>query len=246
MAKQNIYDNPTFFEGYQRIRENAVNANNLFEIPALFSLLPDLKGKRVLDLGCGFGEHCQRFVDLGAEAVVGLDISEKMLTLAKRKHSNPKITYVNLPMEDLDKIEGNFDLVVSSLAFHYVDDFPEVLTKIHEKLTENGLLVFSQEHPINTCHSGGDRWTRDEDGNRLYANLAHYGLSGERESVWFVDNVKKYHRTFSEVINDMIATGFSIEKMLEPFPSEDLLKVYPEYADLQHKPDFLLLKARKV
>lgn len=246
MAKQNIYDNPTFFEGYQRIRENAVNANNLFEIPALFSLLPDLKGKRVLDLGCGFGEHCQRFVDLGAEAVVGLDISEKMLTLAKRKHSNPKITYVNLPMEDLDKIEGNFDLVVSSLAFHYVDDFPEVLTKIHEKLTENGLLVFSQEHPINTCHSGGDRWTRDEDGNRLYANLAHYGLSGERESVWFVDNVKKYHRTFSEVINDMIATGFSIEKMLEPFPSEDLLKAYPEYADLQHKPDFLLLKARKV
>lgn len=246
MAKQNIYDNPTFFEGYQRIRENAVNANNLFEIPALFSLLPDLKGKRVLDLGCGFGEHCQRFVDLGAEAVVGLDISEKMLTLAKRDHSNPKITYVNLPMEDLDKIEGNFDLVVSSLAFHYVDDFPEVLTKIHEKLTENGLLVFSQEHPINTCHSGGDRWTRDEDGNRLYANLAHYGLSGERESVWFVDHVKKYHRTFSEVINDMIATGFSIEKMLEPFPSEDLLKVYPEYADLQHKPDFLLLKARKV
>lgn len=106
MAKQNIYDNPIFFEGYQRIRENAVNANNLFEIPALFSLIPDLKGKRVLDLGCGFGEHCQRFVDLGAEAVVGLDISEKMLALAKQEHSNPKITYVNLPMEDLDKIEG--------------------------------------------------------------------------------------------------------------------------------------------
>lgn len=55
MAKQNIYDNPLFFDGYKRIRDNKVNANNLFEIPALFSMLPDLTGKDVLDLGCGFG-----------------------------------------------------------------------------------------------------------------------------------------------------------------------------------------------
>lgn len=55
MAKQNIYDNERFFDGYRKLRENKVNANNLFEIPALFSLLPDLRGKKVLDLGCGFG-----------------------------------------------------------------------------------------------------------------------------------------------------------------------------------------------
>ena len=53
MAKQNIYDNETFFEGYKKIRDNEANANNLFEIPALFSMMPDLTGKRVLDLGCG-------------------------------------------------------------------------------------------------------------------------------------------------------------------------------------------------
>ena len=47
MAKQNIYDNETFFEGYQKLRERGVNANNLFEIPARFALLPDLKGLRV-------------------------------------------------------------------------------------------------------------------------------------------------------------------------------------------------------
>ncbi len=55
MAQQNIYD------------DNKVNAINLFEIPALFSLMPELKGKRVLDLGFGFGEHCKKFVDYGAE-----------------------------------------------------------------------------------------------------------------------------------------------------------------------------------
>ena len=54
MAKQNIYDNETFFEGYKKIRDNEINANNLFEIPALFSMIPELNGKKVLDLGCGF------------------------------------------------------------------------------------------------------------------------------------------------------------------------------------------------
>ena len=63
MAKQNIYDNETFYEGYKKIRDNKNNANNLFEIPALLSLLPDLKDKRILDLGCGFGEHCKMFIE---------------------------------------------------------------------------------------------------------------------------------------------------------------------------------------
>ena len=49
MAQQNIYDNEIFFEGYKKIRENEINANNLFEIPALFYMMPDLKGRRVLD-----------------------------------------------------------------------------------------------------------------------------------------------------------------------------------------------------
>ena len=55
-----------YFWGYKKIRENEVNANNLFEIPALFSMMPDLKDKRVLDLGCGFGEHCIHFANSGA------------------------------------------------------------------------------------------------------------------------------------------------------------------------------------
>ena len=49
MAQQNIYDDEIFFEGYKKIRDNKINANNLFEIPTLFSMLPDLKNKRILD-----------------------------------------------------------------------------------------------------------------------------------------------------------------------------------------------------
>jgi 2-polyprenyl-3-methyl-5-hydroxy-6-metoxy-1,4-benzoquinol methylase len=245
MAQQNVYDNETFFEGYKKIRENEVNANNLFEIPALFSMMPNLKDKIILDLGCGFGEHCKRFVESGAKKVIGIDISEKMLEIAKQENADSKITYINMPMENISKLNEKFDIVVSSLAFHYVQDFSGVVKNIYDMLNENGVFLFSQENPLCTCFSGGNRWTKDENGNKLYINLSNYGIEGERESTWFVDNVKKYHRTFATIINTLIETGFTIEKMIEPLPTEDLLKKYPEYKDLFHKPDFLLVKVRK-
>ena len=245
MAQQNIYDNQTFFEGYKKIRENEVNANNLFEIPALFSMMPDLKDKAVLDLGCGFGEHCKRFVESGAKKVVGIDISEKMLEIAKIENADPKITYINMPMEDISKLNEKFDVVISSLAFHYVEDFSGVVKNIYDLLNEKGIFLFSQENPLCTCFSGGNRWTKDENGNKLYINLSNYGVEGERESTWFVDNVKKYHRTFSSIINTLIENGFTVEKMVEPLPTAELLEKYPDYKDLFHKPDFLLIRVRK-
>lgn len=208
MAQQNIYDDEIFFEGYKKIRDNKINANNLFEIPTLFSMLPDLKNKRILDLGCGFGEHCKRFIECGAKRVVGIDISEKILEVARNENSDPNIIYINM-------------------------------------LDTEGIFIFSQENPLCTCHSGGNRWTRDEQGNKIHLNLSDYGIEGERESVWFVDNVKKYHRTFSTIINTLINSGFSIERMIEPLSTDEILEQYPDYKDLFHKPDFLLLRVKK-
>lgn len=245
MAQQNIYDNEIFFEGYRKLREREVNANNLFEIPALFSMLPELKEKRALDLGCGFGEHCRRFADCGAEKVVGIDISEKMLEIAKSENSGENITYIHMPMEEIGRLNEEFDIIISSLAIHYVEDFGGVVRDVYNMLCSGGYFIFSQEHPLCTCHSGGERWTRDQSGNKLYLNLSHYGVEGEKQSAWFVDNVKKYHRTFSTIINTLTAAGFCIEQIIEPLPSKELLEKYPDYADLFHKPDFLLIKARK-
>lgn len=246
MAKQNIYDNETFFEGYQKLRERGVNANNLFEIPARYALLPDLKGLRVLDLGCGMGDDCREYIRRGAKEVVGIDISEKMLEAAKAKNADPNIRYIRMPMEDLYKLEGGFDVVVSSLAIHYVEDYKGVLREVNRLLKKGGEFIFSQEHPVNSCYGGGERWTKDENGIKIYSNLANYGIEGERESTWFVDNVKKYHRMFSTVINDLIDAGFAIERLTEPVPTKELVEKYPDYYDLYHRPDFLLVKARKI
>ena len=171
---KNVYDNSIFFNEYQEMRSNQINANNLIEIPIMKSFLPDLTNKTILDLGCGFGEHCKGFVESGAKKVIGIDISEKMLEIAKQENADSKITYINMPMENIFELTEKFDIVISSLAFHYVEDFAGVVKNVYNLLNENGTFIFSQENPLCTCHSGGQRWTKDENGNKLYLNLSNF------------------------------------------------------------------------
>ena len=246
MAKQNIYDNETFFNEYRKLREREVNANNLFELPTLFSMMPDLNGKKVLDLGCGSGERCLDYLRLGAASVTGIDISSKMLDAARKEHSDPKITYINMAMEDIGSIDDTFDVVISSLALHYVDDFSGVAENVYRLLSDGGIFLFSQEHPLATCYSGsGDRWTRDENGRKLHVNIANYCVEKRNDSTWFVEGVQRYHRMFSTIVNTLANAGFRILQMAEPYPTEELVQKYPEYYDLYHKPDFLFVKSVK-
>ncbi|MCB2343039.1 class I SAM-dependent methyltransferase [Clostridium estertheticum] len=243
---QNIYDNEVFFEGYRKLRDNKINYNNIQEKPAMQSLLPDMAGKTVLDLGCGFGENCVDFLNRGAARVVGVDISEKMLSIAKIDNAFENIEYIHLDMNDISTIEEKFDIVYSSLAFHYVKSFSKLLRDINYLLKDNGLLIYSQEHPLTTAPKQGPVWTLDENKKPLFYNLSDYMESGERSVKWFVEGVIKYHRPFSEIINTLIETGFKIEKMLEPLPDEKALELIPNMKKDIHKPNFLLIKAVKM
>lgn len=86
MADQNVYDDPVFFANYKKLRENEGSANACVEQPAMFSLCPPVAGLSVLDLGCGSGEACRAFAEMGAARVVGLDLSENMLAGLARAH----------------------------------------------------------------------------------------------------------------------------------------------------------------
>lgn len=240
---QNIYDNETFFEGYKKIRENPLSANEHEEKPALYSLCPDLTGKAVLDLGCGYGEHCEEFLRRGAESVLGVDISEKMLAVARAGH--PDITFIRGDISDLSFIRGKFGAVFSSLAVHYIEDFPKLVREVYDLLEDGGCFIFSQENPLTTSRKGGHEWGRDENGNALYLKLSDYARPGIRESRWFVDGVITYHRMFSDVVNALADAGFLIEKMLEPVPTEEYIKAVPKAEKDYHKPNFLVVRAKK-
>lgn len=242
---QNIYDNDIFFNGYKQLRENEYNYNSLQEKPATRSLLPDLKDKTILDLGCGFGENCVYFIKKGAKKVVGIDISEKMIEIAHKENSNSSIEYIRLDMNDINTVNKKFDIIYSSLAFHYIEDFKKLLLNINDLLNDNGILVYSQEHPLTTAYMRGERWTKSEDGEYLHYNLSHYMHNGERRITWFIDNVIKYHRSFSEIVNTFNEAGFQIEKMLEPLPSKKDLELIPRMVKDIHKPNFLIIRANQ-
>ncbi len=73
---QNIYDNKVFFDKYESLRENQYSLNRTVIEPTLKELLPELREKVVLDLGCGTGEICDLLLANGAESVTGVDVSE--------------------------------------------------------------------------------------------------------------------------------------------------------------------------
>ena len=140
MSRQNIFDNETFFGGYKALRDSDCNANDLIEQPAMRKLLPDLNGKSVLDLGCGYGHNCIDFVGRGASRVVGIDISEKMLEVAIEEH--PDIKFLRADMSDLSFIKRKYDVVFSSLAVHYVEDFSAFAKSVCDVLNPGGYFIF--------------------------------------------------------------------------------------------------------
>jgi ubiquinone/menaquinone biosynthesis C-methylase UbiE len=166
--KQNIYDNEVFFEGYKKLRENKYSLNEAIEHPTMLSLLPSIKNKIILDLGCGFGDFSLKLSKQGALEVIGVDISSNMIKVAESKVSGENVQFIKRAIEDFDFESEKFDIVVSSLTFHYILDLNRLFADIYSCLKKCGYLVFSIEHPMMTAAQGNlPGWSRDEKGNKV-------------------------------------------------------------------------------
>ncbi|MEK5642659.1 SAM-dependent methyltransferase [Paenibacillus rhizosphaerae] len=241
--KQNKYDDSAFFSAYKEMPRSIGGLGAAGEWHEFKVLLPDLQGKSVLDLGCGFGWHCRYAREQHAAEVVGVDISAKMLESAREQTDDPAITYLQAPIEDIDFPDGHFDVVLSSLAFHYVQSFDPVCQKVHSCLKQGGTFVFSVEHPIFTSRPEQE-WILDDQGSPLYWPVDHYQDEGVRNTAFLTDHVIKYHRTLSTYINDLIRTGFAITAVREPLPDPKLMH-HPGMKDETRRPMFLILSAEK-
>jgi len=120
---QNIYDDPDFFAGYSSLERFGAGWERASEHADMLALLPDVKDGRVLDLGCGAGQLARYLATRGAAEVIGVDVSERMLELARTQWAHPRVSYQRMAIEELAFAPGRFDLVVSVLALHYVDDY---------------------------------------------------------------------------------------------------------------------------
>src|SRR5215470_13161843 len=183
---QNIYDDPEFLAGYATLERFGPGWTRAVEHADFMGLLPDVEGKRVLDLGCGLGQLALYLAERGAAKVVGVDISEHMLAVAQAERAHPRIIYRREALEHVVFDSERFDLVVSSLAFHYVEDYAGLVERIAGWLSPGGVLVFSTEHPIFTARLPGEGWVLDGAGRRTGWSLDRYSDEGAREETWFV------------------------------------------------------------
>jgi ubiquinone/menaquinone biosynthesis C-methylase UbiE len=242
---QNIYDDPDFFAGYAELRRTESGLNAALEQPALMSLLPpSLDGLDVLDLGCGFGDFAAAAKAKGAASVAGIDISERMLDIARGRVTDPTVSFLRAPIETAELSEESFDLIVSSLALHYVEDYAGVVAKIARALRPYGHIVFSVEHPVMTAN-GDYEWQCDAAGAKLHWKLDRYREEGRRESTWFVDGVVKYHRTVETYVNGLIDAGLTLKRLIEPEATPDAMKTRADLIETRRRPVFLLLAAEK-
>ncbi|KQV28441.1 SAM-dependent methyltransferase [Rhizobium sp. Root1203] len=240
---QNIYDKREFFEGYSQLSRSVHGLDGAAEWGSIRAVLPDLSDKRIVDLGCGFGWFARHAAGQGAKSVLGLDISERMIARARQETADATIRYDIADLEHLELPGASFDLAYSSLAFHYIEDFPRLVATIHRALAPGADFVFTIEHPIYMAPVM-PMWTTDGEGRRIWP-LDGYSREGQRTTDWLAKGVVKYHRTLGTTLNALIAAGFSIRHVEEWRPSEEQLMDHPEWAEEMDRPMFLLIAAQR-
>ncbi len=242
--KENKYDQEAFFEKYRQFPRSVLGLEAAGEWHNFQKMMPNFKDKRVLDIGCGFGWHCNYAASQGAKEVTGIDLSAKMLQRAREITPYLNVTYIQMPMEELDFLEASFDVVISSLAFHYTPDFTLLCQKVYHCLSPGGAFVFSVEHPIFTAYGNQD-WIYDDQGNPLYWPVDHYYHEGRREAIFLGEKVVKYHKTLTTYLSALLYAGFRLENLVEPKPTQKMLDNMDGMEDELRRPMMLLFSLQK-
>jgi SAM-dependent methyltransferase len=238
---QNIYEREEFFAGYSTLPRSVKGLAGAPEWPSVRALLPPLRGRRVVDLGCGFGWFAHFAAEEGAASILALDLSERMLARARADNAHPAISYRTADLDILELPEASFDLAYSALAFHYVADFARLVRIVHRALVPGAVLVFTIEHPVYMAsHRPG--WITGPDGSRTWP-VDHYAAEGERRTDWFAKGVLKYHRKLATTLNALVDAGFALRHLDEWSPAAEQLAAEPALGDEIDRPMMAIIRA---
>jgi SAM-dependent methyltransferase len=233
MRKQVVDSYEIIGEHHARALDSVYNDYN--ERPAIYALLGEVQGRRVLDAGCGPGHYAAWLVDQGA-TVLALDASPKMVQLARQRLGDgAQVRQADLN-EPLDFLEAaSFDLVLSTLALDYVRDWDWLFADFRRVLVEGGRLVFSVHHPffldLKVEADVEDRYFCTE---QVEEDWRVFGLT-----------IPAYRRPLGAMSSALWGAGFLIEQLIEPQPTEACRDVYPAYYEkLSKHPVFLCVAAR--
>ncbi len=221
------------------------NFNRNIEVPAMLKLIGNVKNKKVLDLGCGFGDHVEKLSKKKPKKIIGIDSSKNLINLAKQKKIKNCEFFVN-NLENKLKFENNyFDLVYSSLTLHYIKNLNLLFSEVNRVLKKKGLFIFSTGHPIfNTFKLV---YTSDKKGelSKLF-EVNYFGENLKEADLGGILKVKLYNYTLETWFKMILKYNFEVMAFVETKPSISLKNMYPEkYRLTTRLPTFIIIKLRK-
>jgi SAM-dependent methyltransferase len=238
-VSNNFYDDPRVFEEYEGHRLSGVSSPGyVMEEPALWEELGSVAGQRVADLGCGDAAIGAALLDAGCASYYGMDTSVAMVTAAQTTLRGRQGRIEHAHIESFAFPPDSFNLIISRLALHYVDDIEPVLQACGDCLTPGGRIIFTVAHPVITSHHEQD----DPGGQRTSRLVDDYFVRGPRHRPWFGQTVTWHHRTIEDYVSALAGAGFTLTALRECPPRRSLFgHDDAEFARRLRTPLFLLL-----
>jgi len=222
-------------------RHRLENPNDTLEKPVFLELAGELEGKRILDLGCGDATFGAEALAAGCRFYLGIDGSQNMVAVAQKGLVGTSGQIIHADIEAWTYPQSSFDLVISRLVIHYVENIDSIFAQVYRTLVNHGRFVFSVEHPVITScdrawQSGGVRqdWIVD-----------NYFEIGKRVTSWMGGEVIKYHHTVEDYFLALQKAGFTVESVRESHPRREFFGSEETFERRKRIPLFLLLAGHK-
>ncbi len=229
--------------------------HSLYEKPAMYAELPDLKAKAVISLGCGSGEDSNYLKKRGARRSVGIDIAQNLINNAKTTY--PNCEFELMDMEKLQFPDDSFDFAYSSFAIHYIEDWTKVFSEVYRVLKPGCSFLFSCGHPVSSAMevSKDDNKERvrqlaviknkTTDSTTIVGDYMGRRKLSKIGNVFFMD-VTSYHKSLGEISAEASNVGFLIQKLVEPMPQPEMKQLSAaEYEKLSKIPYVAIFKLLK-
>lgn len=226
--------------------------HSLYEKPAMYGLVPNLRGKKVISLGCGSGEDSIHLKKRGAKESIGIDISTELIKIAQKSY--PTCSFYVMNMEKLKFSNNTLDFAYSSLAIHYLENWTPVFKEVYRVLKPNSYFLFSCGHPTRTAMASFNNKTEESSKlettkNKISGKVKIVGsyLDRKKLSGGFGKNtVTTWRKSFSEISSEILSAGFLIERIEEPRPLKKMETLSPQtYKKLNKIPEFVIFRLFK-
>jgi len=202
--------------------------------PAIFSLIGDVNGKKILDAGCGQGYLCRLLAKKGAK-VTGVEPAKDFIQYAIERERKEKrgIEYIEKDLSEFTELNEEFDIVVSNMVFMDIPDYQKAIHNCIRSLKKGGCFMFSISHP---CFFPDAEW----DKNPVVEIKEYFEEYSEKQNFGY-----SFHRTLSSYLNFVIEDGCEIKKLIEPKLDEETAQLKENYLRQAHVPSFLVICAVK-